>query len=158
VTQRYTPTTISYACHARVVKRVVSLALVVSACRARPSSIDEPAPPTPPTPDAAPEGAPPEITFDDNEPEIRGALDAAALRAVIQAAAPELGACHRAHAPEEPVAYEIQFTIRPDGTVDSASAEGAPVALGMCLTEVLLGLRFPQPADGATVHVRYPLP
>ena len=132
-------------------KRLFAIALVLAGCR--PTSVYEPAPPTPGAPDA---GAAAEVPMvEREEPDVRGDMPADDIRSVLKAAAPDIGACYRAHPTDGPVPVELQFTIRADGTVESASAEGAPADLAICITGVLLDLRFAAP--GATVHVRYPL-
>ena len=52
----------------------------------------------------------------------------------------------------------VAFVIGGDGRVTSAQGSGFPDdAVTACVSKVFQGLRFPAPADGRAIPVKYPL-
>jgi hypothetical protein len=51
---------------------------------------------------------------------------------------------------------QVQFFIKPDGTVASAAASGVDPAVASCVADVIKSLAFPKPNGGGGVQVNYP--
>jgi hypothetical protein len=52
---------------------------------------------------------------------------------------------------------QVQFFIKPDGTVASAAASGVDPDVATCVANVIRSLAFPKPAGGGGVLVNYPV-
>jgi hypothetical protein len=50
----------------------------------------------------------------------------------------------------------VQFFIRPDGKVASATASGVDSEVASCVAEVIKKIEFPKPKGGGGVQVSYP--
>jgi outer membrane biosynthesis protein TonB len=51
---------------------------------------------------------------------------------------------------------QVQFFIKPDGTVASAAASGVDPDVATCVANVIRSLAFPKPNGGGGVQVNYP--
>jgi hypothetical protein len=50
----------------------------------------------------------------------------------------------------------VQFFIRPDGKVATATASGVDPDVASCVAEVIRQIEFPKPKGGGGVQVNYP--
>ncbi|MGH1346923.1 MAG: VIT domain-containing protein [Nannocystales bacterium] len=98
--------------------------------------------------------------------QVTGSLDGNVIRRVVRAHNNTLRACYEPVLKADPNAsfkVTIGFTIDSEGRVKASltwstePASDAEKAFGACLETALERIRFPKPAGGGTVTVRYPL-
>jgi len=85
-----------------------------------------------------------------------------AIRAVIRRHLVPVRRCYKRALKDHPTLQghlSPRFTIGPDGavTVVDLHAEGMPPELVRCVEAALKAMKFPAPADGGSVEIRYPL-
>lgn len=104
----------------------------------------------------------PAIQLAKREVEIRGGLDAAVIRQIIEERLSEIRYCYEtALLKHQNLSGKIstQWTILPDGSVSqlqSASEEISQEILHPCVKQQITKWRFPQPKGGGIVKVKYP--
>lgn len=84
-------------------------------------------------------------------------LDGTKVRHVIKGHFQELLACFALTSPSDLPRVEVQFTIGPDGKVQSSSASGARATVDVCIADAFKRFEFPKPASGGSLDVTYPL-
>lgn len=104
----------------------------------------------------------PSIALARKEVEVRGALDPAVIRQIIEERLPEIRYCYEtALLKQTDLAGKISasWTIQPNGSVaniQSASDEIQQSVLHSCVKERITKWKFPTPKGGGLVHVKYP--
>jgi hypothetical protein len=94
--------------------------------------------------------------------EARGSLDGSIIQLVVRRHRFEIERCHdrSVAGPDALRLMTLAFAILPSGAVDAVEIElavGGDPEFVECLRGAIGRWSFPQPRDGATVHVRYPL-
>jgi outer membrane biosynthesis protein TonB len=93
---------------------------------------------------------------------VEGGLDKDIVRRIVRAHINEIRACYSAGLLEQPTLtgkVVVDFTIAADGLVDAsnvAETELADASVGECIAEAVMKWKFPKPAGGGEVRVRYP--
>jgi hypothetical protein len=96
------------------------------------------------------------------EVEIRGGLDPAVIRQIIEERLPEVRYCYEtALLKENGLSGKIaaSWTIQADGSVSGLSSESEEIksnVLHPCIKEQIKNWKFPSPKGGGVVHVKYP--
>ncbi|HUS30082.1 MAG TPA: AgmX/PglI C-terminal domain-containing protein [Kofleriaceae bacterium] len=93
------------------------------------------------------------------QPVAIGALDKAIIRRYIKRNIDKIRYCYEKTLLAKPGlsgTVSTQFFIAPDGHVSSAAAEGVDVEVASCVADVIEGISFPRPSEGAGVQVSYP--
>ncbi len=96
------------------------------------------------------------------EVEIRGGLDPAVIRQIIEERLPEVRYCYEtALLQQTNLSGKIsaQWTIMPDGSVGELKSESDEIKgniLHPCIREQIKRWKFPSPKGGGVVHVKYP--
>ena len=92
-------------------------------------------------------------------PNAQGDLDKALIRSVVKSSRSKITACYATALETNPAlagTVQVQFFIKPDGTVATASASGLDPVVASCVAGVIKGLAFPKPKGGGGVQVNYP--
>lgn len=93
-------------------------------------------------------------------PAIEGALERAAVEAVVQALAPRLERClaqRVAQGADVDGVMRVTLVVNRRGGVDEATSEGLDAGLPPCVLGVMKSVRFGRPRDGGKARVVYPL-
>jgi hypothetical protein len=93
------------------------------------------------------------------QPNANGDLDKAIIRRYIKRNIQKIQYCYEKELVAKPNlkgTVSSQFTISPNGTVDSASATGVDGNVSSCIAGVIKGIEFPKPKSGGSVNVNYP--
>lgn len=104
----------------------------------------------------------PSIALSRKEVEVRGALDPAVIRQIIEERLSEIRYCYEnALLKQKELSGKVaaSWTIRPDGSVSdiqSGSDEIRPEILQPCIRMQIKSWRFPNPKGGGVVRVKYP--
>jgi hypothetical protein len=99
----------------------------------------------------APERPPP--------PMPEGPLDEASIRRAIGTHRKAIRLCYERRLSNDESLHgttSLTFVIGPDGGVSAATAAGFDAAIDACLADAIKRIRFPAPADGGTMRVKYP--
>lgn len=92
-----------------------------------------------------------------------GSLDPAIIKRIVQTASPKIKACYDTALEKDPKVagrLPIRFTIDPNGRVTSAAPSDATITeatFASCVVQCFQNLQFPQPDNGGSVVVTYPL-
>jgi outer membrane biosynthesis protein TonB len=101
-----------------------------------------------------------EPTVKTGPPQSSAGLDKAIIRRVIRRNLAKFRYCYEkelANTPELAGRLVTKFTIGPGGNVTGARVvTGLGTNVDTCVTNVLLGLMFPKPSNGASIEVSYP--
>ncbi|MBL0216854.1 MAG: cell envelope integrity protein TolA [Myxococcales bacterium] len=92
-------------------------------------------------------------------PNAQGDLDKALIRSVVKSSRSKITACYATALETNPTlagTVQVQFFIKPDGTVATASASGLDPVVASCVASVIKALAFPKPKGGGGVQVNYP--
>jgi hypothetical protein len=92
-------------------------------------------------------------------PIAQGDLDKATIRAKVRKHKLRLTYCYEKTLLAKPTltgTVMVQFIIRPNGKVASASSSGVDPDLASCVAEVIKKIEFPKPKGGGNVQVSYP--
>lgn len=104
----------------------------------------------------------PSIALARKEVEVRGALDPAVIRQIIEERLPEIRYCYEnALLKNTDLAGKISaaWTIQPNGTVANIISSSEEIRQGIlhpCIREQINHWKFPIPKGGGVVHVKYP--
>jgi len=93
------------------------------------------------------------------QPATNGDLDKAEVRKVVKSAKQKITYCYEKTLLAKPTikgTVQVQFFIKPDGTVGNAAANGFDPDVASCLEDVIKSLSFPKPKSGGGVQVNYP--
>jgi hypothetical protein len=93
------------------------------------------------------------------QPNAQGDLDKSEIRKVVKNAKPKIASCYETaliNAPSLAGTVQVQFFIKPDGTVATADASGISPEVATCVASVVKTLVFPKPKGGGGVQVVYP--
>jgi hypothetical protein len=99
----------------------------------------------------APERPPP--------PMPEGPLDEASIRRELGTHRKAIRLCYERRLSDDESLHgttRLTFVIGPDGGVSAATAAGFDAAVDTCLADAIKRIRFPAPADGGTMRVKYP--
>jgi len=92
-------------------------------------------------------------------PNAQGDLDKAVIRAKVHKQLQKLTYCYEKALLAKPAlagTVMVQFFIRPDGKVATATASGVDPDVASCVAEVIRQIEFPKPKGGGGVQVNYP--
>src|SRR5262249_43513310 len=92
-------------------------------------------------------------------PNTQGDLDKAVIRRKLNEQQRKLIYCYEKVLLAKPTlsgTVMVNFYIRPDGKVASASATGVDPTVANCAAEVIRQIQFPKPKGGGGVQVNYP--
>jgi hypothetical protein len=93
------------------------------------------------------------------QPNAQGNLDKAVIRKVIKMSKTKIAGCYEkalAITPTLAGTVQVQFFVKPDGTVATATAAGISPEVADCVAAVIKSLAFPKPKGGGGVQVNYP--
>jgi hypothetical protein len=93
------------------------------------------------------------------QPNAQGDLDKAEIRRVVKGALRKITYCYEKALLASPTlegTVQVQFFIKPDGTVPTAAASGVDPEVATCVGNVIKSLAFPKPKGGGGVQVNYP--
>ena len=93
------------------------------------------------------------------QPSSLGDLEKSVIRNVVKTSRPKITDCYAkalALSPKLAGTVAVQFFIKPDGTVATATASGISPEVADCVGAVVKSLVFPKPKGGGGVQVNYP--
>jgi len=93
------------------------------------------------------------------QPASNGDLDKTEIRKVVKTAKQKITYCYEKTLLAKPSIHgtvQVQFFIKPDGTVANAAANGFDPDVASCVADVIESLAFPKPKSGGGVQVNYP--
>lgn len=88
-----------------------------------------------------------------------GPLDETSIRRAIRTQLKAIRICYGRRLDDDESlrgTTNLTFVIGPDGGVSSATGAGFDAAVDACLADVIKRIRFPAPAEGGTMRVKYP--
>jgi len=92
-------------------------------------------------------------------PEAKGDLDKAIIRRYIRRNIQKIQYCYEKELLSDPKllgTVTVDFSIKPDGIVASATGNGMDPSVASCVASVIKAIEFPKPKGGGVVNVRYP--
>ncbi len=93
------------------------------------------------------------------QPNAVGDLNKGLIRKVVKSSKAKIHACYATALATNPAlagTVQVQFVIKPDGSVATAEASGVDPAVSTCVASVIKALVFPKPNSGGGVQVNYP--